>query len=252
MTSKTTISSPQQEYDALLAEIQPKAQHVKTLRYELCQVVTRCHTRMARRTSQTPGKPTSYYQHYLRDYWRSFELFTERLKIARETLEKPLSLEALPPLGPDATEGDWDNVLNYLDDLLESLRLHKQVRKDLLLVLDLVDSTERLLRLVPPSPPSTRCDIQKWQIYADSFDEWQATTGEAQQNLRQNLNEKGVTAIELKPGGYPPPELTRVIDRVDHGTDDNIVINDISRTGYTWNNNIIRKAEVIVITNTGD
>ncbi len=220
---------------------------INELRDGLRDVVNAASMELTRLIMQRPGKPSSCYWDIVGEYWRSFELFAEKLECTCQQLGVPFTpgnhLFDLPD--EDTTEQQWEDMLDTLDDALDMLKMGRQERAYFLSMIELIDSIERLAELQWPKIKG------KGSEYYNALQGLKRAVRHFCIRLEVTLQKHDVTPVDLAVQEYPPPELTRVIARTDEKTDDNIIISEIAAKGYTWQGRLLRKADVIVVTNKG-
>lgn len=210
-------------------------------------IVNEVDKRLRYLLERRPGKPSSHYQRLMSPYWQSFELFVEKLQITSQKLSVPYQLDGVlfefPADGASVRE--WEDKLDALEIELDALRLHKQQRQYFLSIIELIDSTDRLVQL---GWPHTKGTGHKYYLAIRDLKRESRCVG---LRLTAHLKNLGVEPITVVEGQYPPPESTRVIARKDHNTDDNIMVSEVIAKGYVWHTKLLRKADVIVTTNKG-
>lgn len=234
----------QSECRSLKHELADYVLQVNAFRTTLHKAVCDASLELTRVVTYRPGKSSSFYRQKLDQYWQSFELFAERVTATDHQLSIPFELdEGLHQMPMDgATVRQWEDALDLLEVTIDTLKLGKQQRQYLLAVIELVDSTERLEKL---KWPYTKGAGHQYYL---AFRDLKRKVKHLGQVLIAQLQELGITSVNLIEGQYPPPELTRVIARSDDNTDDNVVVREIVAKGYFWRSKLLRKADVIVIT----
>lgn len=242
-SSQSDLNELKQRHQQLSAEVVDQIQRANQLQGRLKSVITPFLTSLQRQLTHRPRPRSSSYWKTFQDYWRSFELFGEKLMAVSQQLILPLELPTVcskPPVL--ATEEDWIDAVDDLEDLHDTLRLQRSQRASLLAIIELLDSTERLLRLRIPQVRNTR----KGQKFAESLHSLKRTVRKLKSRLHNVLAEYGVFPIPLSLHDYPAPETTRIIARRDNHADDNVIIIELVTTGYTWRAGLLRKADVVV------
>lgn len=229
---------------ALTESLRESVQHINDLRLDLDDAVITASTELMHFLIRRPGKPSSCYWKTLNEYWQSFELFAEKLKFTHQQLQRPFTphsnLFRVPP--EDSAARQWEDVLDELEDELDTLKRGIQERALLQSIIELIDSTERLNELDWPRAKGAGLE------YYQALRTLRRKVRHIGQWLENSLRKYGVVPISLSVAQYPPPELTRIIARVDDNVDDNIVISKIVAKGYLWQDRLLRKADVVVIT----
>jgi hypothetical protein len=185
------------------------------------------------------------YEKKYDEFKRSFELLDIQIQSLLEKLAEPATLPSTP-VPPSAGESvdEWLDFLDDLEDTLEDYehRLERQYHVDLLDLVKILDTVERVITLdIPVATLSGK-------EYCSALRELKQTTCNLGKRLRNSLRGRRVKSIALNIGQYPPIETTRIVSREDSGTSDNIVITQIAEKGYLWKGQVLRKATVITAT----
>ncbi len=232
-----------QQYEHLSADVQAQVQQVHLFQKRLYETIAPSLITLQKRLHRLPGPPSSYYWHIFRDYWRSYELFSEKLASTAQQLSRPYETPPLCATNPTAqNEDDWAELVDDLEEVYVYQRQQQVQRAMLLLLVDVLDSTERIGMLRIPHAHNSG------EAFVKSIYGLRQITLKLNRMLETALSDYGIQRVPLFPGQYPPPETTRIIARRDNNTDDNVVIIEIATTGYRWQGGLLRKADVIVAT----
>lgn len=234
----------EERYRQLLAEVRNAEAERELIRTRLIgSIQTRKLLGMLHRK---PGAKTSHYWKIYKSFWETFELFIER---SAQVLSK-LSTESISVLSAEQSQViidalDLEERIDFLED--KKVNLMRAQKRDLELLVELLDSANRLLTLKIP------------QTNGKGIEFFQALIGmqKSVQDIAKNMKEtlaglKMMPITELTVGKYPSPEVTRIIARKDDGTDDHVIVSQIVSQGYRWDGKLFRKADVIVISSKGD
>jgi molecular chaperone GrpE len=114
------------------------------------------------------------------------------------------------------------------------------------LLLDLLDLRDRLIAGLPPTPVPRRRWHALWRrTFPAQAEPWREGQRMTLRRLEQMLHDRRVTPIEML-GRRFDPRLGRVVaTRPAAGVDAGIVLEDV-RTGFLWEDQPLRLAEVIV------
>lgn len=233
----------QTDHTRLVNNFEEEVRVAEQLREALLDAVTVSEEILRKKINRPPGKPSSHYWRIYGEYWRSFELFLERLRMTQDELCFPYQvLNEIVSEPSTQNIDDWEDALDTLEDALDDLKVGKKQQQHLLAVLEVVDSTERLARLNVP-----RRYRPKGLIFCNKVKAVQRTVSHDVHNiLKTTLEANKVSQVELQVGEYPPPETTRIITRLDDRTDDDIIIAEFIVNGYFWQDKLLRRADVIV------
>lgn len=231
------------EHSTLVNNLRIVVQNINELRADLLGVVTMCEKALEKQISRRSGKPTGHYQSIFGDYWHSFELFGEQLRLTQKQLSIPNKISGQLLKEPSSQSvNDWENAIDELEEALDNLNLRKRQRQYLLAMVELIDSTERLEKLDIP-----RCRRSKGKRFREKLKEVQKMIYlDIRKRLKTKLEVYKVVQIMLQTGEYPPPETTHIVTRLDDRTDDNIIMEEVVTKGYLWQGKLLRRSDVIV------
>lgn len=239
--SQSQLSDLEQRYQQLWNEVREQIQQANRLREKLRNGVAESSTSLQCELNHRPRPCSSSYWNLFKDYWRSFELFEEKLTAISQQLSLPLDLFAVRHTPPElATKEYWTDIVDDLEELRDTLYRQRAQRTSLLAVIDVLDSADRLLQL---RIPQVR---HKGQKFAKSFHALKGSVVALKRGLAKVLADCGVSAISLSLQDYPSPETTRIIARRDNNNHDDLMIVELVTTGYTWRAGLLRKADVVV------
>lgn len=239
MTESARLDELRAQHASLAIALSDALRDANVLRAELSAEVARAKQSLSKRLVRPPKPRTSHYWTRFGDYWRSFELYSEKLDLAQHQLSTPIDFDLMGESVPSHSRLS-DELLDDMQEMVESLRSGRTIRELLLIVLDLVDSADRLSIL---SIPNGNCKVAR---FTAAIRIAQSTTRKIRADLVTKLNEHAVSRINLSVGEYPPPEITRIISRQDDNVHDDIVIKRIVTAGFFWRGRLLRKADVIV------
>lgn len=239
MTESARLDELRAQHASLAIALSDALREANVLRAELRAEVARAKQMLSKRLVRPPKPRTSHYWTRFGDYWRSFELYSEKLDLAQHQLSIPIEVDLMGEsvLSQGHLSGD---LLDDMQEMVESLRSGRTIREILLILLDLVDSADRLSVLSIPSGTS------RVARFTAAIRIAQSTTRRIRSDLVTKLNEHAVSRIDLSVGEYPPPEITRIISRQDDNVHDDIIIKRIVTAGFLWRGRLLRKADVIV------
>ena len=125
--------------------------------------------------------------------------------------------------------------------------LQKQQRAVLLQIIDILDRTDQLkaqfgAQLAVAQHRHSPVGQNRELSYA--FADVQLYSDRLTQCLHDSL---GVYRIDLQPGDYPDPTLTRIAFREDAGVSDEIEIKRVLDPAFQWQEKVLRKAYITVI-----
>jgi hypothetical protein len=241
-----------QQYQHLLSELHEQVQQINALHHALQSVTTHASLTVQSHMRRQPAPPSSYYWQTFQAYWQSFALFAEKLAAVAQQLAQPFTVPNHLVTGPPVdAAGQWEDGIDDLEDMLETLKLRKHQRKSLLLMVELLDSTERLSVLHIPDVRRQRRNRRRRSPgrgyrFSTVLRTMQREVQTIRQEIQRTLAAYDVHPVTLAIGQYPPPETTRIIARRDASTHDDIVIAEVVTTGYTWQTGLLRKADVVV------
>ena len=137
----------------------------------------------------------------------------------------------------------WVDYQYYLEDIIEdNMRSYENMfRKRVLNSLAVIDTIERLQEI---GLPDGEDEEDSGRLLKTAFN----TAKEVQRNLQIALHRRKVWEIPLSKGDYPPVESTRIISHTDPHNKGLYVVEIIVEKGYTYKNLVLRKASVIVTT----
>ena len=245
MSDKHTQSvQSRTQYDGYLSELRQLVDEADQMRLALFRVLSDALRKLERSFRTYPDKKSSAYTAYYKDYWQAFDLFRERLA---KTYGLFHNEHIIPnPFDQTPDERDLEEWLEEIEDTDQSYHLRRHQKQDLITAIELLDSIERLNQFKIPRPPGDR-----GKPFYNALADVQSAVIQIGKSIWQALNEMGVAKINLSVGEYPPPETTRILARRDDGRDDNVMIDEIIANGYFWNGKLLRKADVIVVTQQG-
>ena len=233
------IAQARTKYETYLHELQQLVDEADQLRLKLFQVLKDALRILERRLRNRPGKPTSSYWKQYEDYWQAFLLFKERLTQTYGLFHQEHFIPSPFDRTPDDSE--LDDYIDEIEDTLDSYRLRRNQQQDLLTVIDVLDSIERLRVLKIPDPPG---DAGK-EIYT-TLTKAKSDVKQIEHSISQTLGEVGVVKIKVSLGEYPPPEMTRIVGRSEDSRGDAESIAVIALNGYLWKDKLLCKADVVV------
>ena len=143
-------------------------------------------------------------------------------------------------------EKDTRNLLRKLSESSFALseqekRGHQEVKQMLLSILDVLDAFERVFR---------NAEAKKDQM-TDQMKKWITSFRTVYRMLKQMLADKNVTRIENLDQGFDPHWHTIAETVVDASKPEGAIVEEL-KTGYVWQNALLRKTEVICVKNVGD
>jgi hypothetical protein len=234
------------QHTELAKELIKEAGEIHSLRMELREAVDKAFRQIRTHISHPPRPPSSHYWSLFGEYWHSFKLFIEKLQLVKERFSVPFEFDEGVLEEPESVDEEaWMDHFDLMDDALDSLRLGREYRSQLVTIVDLIDSIERLLNLQFPKARGTGAEFTK------ALQQLRQPLQEIRETFLTLLRKHHVSPIKLARGQYPPPETTRVISRDDDNSHDDIVISQIVTQGYLWQDKLLRKADVIVISRKG-
>jgi len=236
---KAQATQAQERYEDHLSELRQLVDEADKLRSEFFHVLQNALRRLEGRLRIRTGKPSSSYKSRYEDYWQAFVLFRERLA---QTFGLFHHEHIMPiPFNRTPNEEELEEWIDEIEDVIQSYRLHRHQQEDLLALIDLLDSIERLRRL---KIPKYRGDASK--PFYRSLTEAKSDVKQIEQGILRTLTGIEVVKINLQLGDYPPPETTRIVGRREDAEGDTVVIAEITLSGYLWKTKLLRKADVIV------
>jgi len=174
---------------------------------------------------------------------QSFQIL--KLKVAAE-------IERLMSASDDLTqlisfaEPDIENNPDALEDLRDDYQraLSRQIREQLLSVIEILDHLDVLAELDIEAPASPR---YRYNFYRQLRNLMQPLRAEIEAHL---LTTYGVAVIQADDliGKYPPLDVTSIAFREDDSRSNAFVVSRILHNGYSWNGKVLRKISVSVIT----
>lgn len=246
--STPKLDDLRQRQQQLVAELENSVHAAEALRKVLLNTIVKARRLLEPSLNKPPGKPSSFYWRFkTRDFWTSFQLFDVRLKYISETFASAASAEQETVRILDTDDvNELEDHLIELEDILGKYKTYVDQRRDLLAFLELLDSADRLINLRLPIRHNVS---EKYAEYLEALYSLRNGVARIQQSFKGILLAQGVSRIELQIGTYPPPETTRIAARADQGMGDNVVIEEIFAHGYMWREKLLRKADVIVVSN---
>lgn len=242
-TSQPELHVLTQQYEHLTAELKAQTQQLSLLQTRAMAVISPFHASLQRKLRHPPGPRSSHYRQSFQAHWGSYELFAEKLAGVARRLAQPRQLPALCSAVPASQSvKEWAAVVDELEELHERREQRRAQRDLLLLLVDVLDGAERLSALRPPHSRG------RGRLFAEHLHSLRLGAAGLGHVLESVLVGQGLGRIPLAAGQYPPPETTRIIARRDHHTSDNIVIAEVVTAGYTWQGGLLRKADVVVVT----
>ncbi len=239
MNNKNTQSvQSRTRYDGYLSELRQLVNDADQMRLTLFYVLDDALRKLERCLYIYPDKKTSSYTVYYRDYQQAFVLFRERLA---KTFELFHNEYVIPnPFDQTPDEQDLEEWVEEIEDVVQSYRLRRQQKQDLITVIELLDSLERLREL------KFRLPGEAGKPFYEALKNAKKTVKQIEKSIRQALDELGIVKINLSLGEYPPPETTRLVGRDENAQGDTVIIAAVILNGYLWNDKLLRKADVIV------
>lgn len=245
-TTNDSLAELRAQHGELTRKLHNAVLETNTLRLELLSGVMEVRRMIQRNLSRRPGSPTSHYWKTFGEHWRSFELFSDKIDIAQQQLSVPFDLDDGLLEQPDGVNADiLEDLVDDMEEALHKLKMGKASQKQLMAVVELVDSAERLAVLVIPRSKG------KGAEFTETLQNLRRSAQDVVDYLMELLAKHGIARVDLSIGQYPPPETTRIISRNDSNTDDNVVVNEIVLNGYMWQDKLLRKADVIVTSSEG-
>jgi hypothetical protein len=237
-----------EQYTTLIKQLVKTISDINSLRLQLDEKVRVVNDDLQNQLKRKIRPQTSYYWVFFYEYWQSFSLFQLKMEILLKQLSIPVDLDDDFPESLDRIdESLWEDTIDDIDETIYQLRLRRDKRRLLLMAIELLDSAERLCLIKVPILKGKN----KAEKFTQALQHMQKSTTDIMDNLTDLLKEYGVSKLDLSVGQYPPPEKTRVISRNDNNADDNVVIVQIILNGYKCDEQILRKADVIVTSNKG-
>lgn len=237
-----------EQHNALRSQLVKTISDINNLRLQLFKNVMDANDDLQNQLKRKLRPPTSYYWVFFYEYWQSFSLFQLKMELLLKQLSVPVDLDDdFPESLNRIDESLWEDIIDDIDEAIYQLSLRRDQRRLLLMAIELLDSAERLCLIKVPILKGKN----KAEKFTQALQNMQKSTTNIMDNLTDLLKEYGVSKIELSVGQYPPPEKTRIISRNDSNTDDNVVIVQITLNGYKCDEQILRKADVIVTSNKG-
>lgn len=242
MSDKNTQSVQSRiQYDSYLSELRQLVDEADQMRLALFHVLSDALRMLERSLRAYPDKKSSAYTAYYKDYWQAFILFRERLAKTYGLFHNEHVVPNLFDHAPD--EANLEEWTEEIEDAVHSYRLRGHQKQDLITVIELLDSIERLNQLKIPQPLGN-----KGKPFYKAMMDARGTVKQIDKSIQQSLNDLGVVKINLSLGRYPPPETTRLVGRDENAQGDAVITAAITLNGYLWNDKLLRKADVIVTT----
>ncbi len=169
------------------------------------------------------------------DFRHSCVLLVTQFQGLLKRLASPWLAPALPARRRTGDEA-WEDCQLDLEEALEDLEraAARQHQDDLLACVDLMEAVGR----VSISNPRSSVVFHRASEWLDG----------AHHQFALVLRRRGVQALRLAPGDYPPVEQTRIAFRVDGRESERFVIHEILEQGYSLGDRLLRKATVSVVT----
>jgi molecular chaperone GrpE (heat shock protein) len=173
----------------------------------------------------------------------SFRLLTEHVdEFQIELAINPPGL-LMPARPMSKKENDWDDYLADLEDLYDDIkrRNNSSYRANLLSILSISDTLERLIVILEKYDQTGETNTDK------SHQDFLCIARDIFIQLQTVLRRRRVRLISLDRGEYPPIETTRIVTRTDDALSEKFVIDQVVEAGYLFNNFVLRKAAVSVM-----
>jgi regulator of replication initiation timing len=233
------IAQARTQYETYRHELQQLVDEADQLRLQLFQVLKNALRKLERRLQRRPGKPTSSYWRQYEDYWQAFVLFKERMTQTYGLFHQEHVIPS--PFDRTPHDDELDEWIDEIEIVLSSLRSRRHQQQDLLTVIDILDSIQRLRALKIPAPAGNAGS----EIY-EALTAIKLEIKRIEESISQTLDEVGIVRINLQPGQYPPPETTRIVGRREAEQGEAVSIAEIILIGYLWQDKLLRKADIIV------
>jgi hypothetical protein len=226
----------QEDYLKLVEERLAKLQAATD---EYAAAVSELDEALSNALSTIPSLHNRYYRGYFIGLMDSFHLCTVKARALTRGLRQPISCPAeFRTVAEDEADRQdlWAEASRYFE---------REQRSRLLRVLELLDALERIGRLTwPESSGLDNASHKRTEMYLRRADQ---ACRAAAPRLASRLNDWEVYPIAIQAGETPSADRTRIIRRADGGTDDDYVVERVVEPGYLWCGQVLRKADVIVI-----
>lgn len=232
-TTNYSLAEYQSRYNDLVKTLQNFEAQQRELKAMLASAIKDATVRLDKRMNRKLARDT---WEYLPEYWQSLELFAEKLKAMQAFLQQAEDTAVHIGFETETEDVDqWADAVEDMEDLTETYSNGKAFRPYFIQFLELLDSVDRISAIKLPR----------------KFRKYLRTIKKIRNLFIETLAKHNVERIDLQPGTYPLPETTRIISRMDDKTDDNVIIIEIVSNGYMWQDKLLRKADVIVISSEG-